>query len=113
MFTTGIIMNLLITTIAVIITAYVLPGVTVSGFLPALFVAILLGVINTFVRPILLFLTLPINILTIGLFTFVLNALIIIVISELVSGFKVDGFWWALLFSIILSIVNGILFTLV
>lgn len=65
MFTTGLIVNLLVTTVAVIITAYMLPGVTVSGFLPALLVAILLAVINTFVRPILLFLTLPINIMTV------------------------------------------------
>lgn len=113
MLTTGIIINLLVTTVAVIITAYILPGITVSGFLPALLVAILLWLINTFIRPILLFLTLPINILTIWLFTFVINALIILLISGLVDGFKVDGFWWALLFSIILSIINGILFMLI
>lgn len=104
------IISLVISSVAVILTAYLLPGVTVSGFLPALLVAIVLGFLNAFVKPILVLLTLPINIITIGLFTFVINALIILLVSQIVPGFRVDGFWWALLFSVILSIVNGLLF---
>lgn len=109
----AIIVNLIVTAIAVIISAYLLPGVTVTGFMPALVVAILLAIINAFVRPVLLALTLPINVMTIGLFTFVLNALLVLLVSELVPGFRVDGFWWALLFSIILAIINGIIFSIV
>ncbi|MDD2744988.1 MAG: phage holin family protein [Candidatus Gracilibacteria bacterium] len=107
------IISLVISALAVIVTAYLLPGVTVAGFIPALLVAIVLGVLNAFVKPILLFLTLPINIVTIGLFTFVINAIIIILVSKIVPGFKVDGFWWALLFSIILSVVNGLMFAII
>ena len=70
---------------------------------------VVLGIINAFIKPVLIILTLPINILTLGLFTFVINALIIILTSGLVPGFKVNGFWWALLFSIVLSIVNSFL----
>lgn len=106
------IVSLVISAVAVILTAYLLPGVTVSGFLPALLVAIVLGFLNAFVKPILILLTLPINIVTIGLFTFVINALIILLVSQIVPGFRVDGFWWALLFSVILSIVNGLLFAI-
>lgn len=94
------------------ITAYLLPGVTVKGYVPAIFVAILLAILNTFLKPVLVVLTLPVNILTIGLFTFVINAAIILIVSSLVDGFAVDGFWWALLFSVVLSIVNATLFAL-
>lgn len=106
------IVSLVISALAVILTAYLLPGVTVSGFLPAILVAIVLGFLNAFVKPILVVLTLPINIVTIGLFTFVINALIILLVSQIVPGFKVDGFLWALLFSVILSLVNGLLFAI-
>ena len=72
-----------------------------------------LAIVNTFLTPVITLLTLPINIITIGLFTFVINALIILLVSNFVPGFKVDGFWIALVFSIILSIVNGVLFMIV
>src|SRR3989338_1475300 len=103
----SILINWLISALAIIITAYILPGVHISGFGTALIAAIALGILNAFIKPVLLLLTLPINIFTLGLFTFVINAFIILLVSNLVSGFKVDGFWWALLFSIILSIVNS------
>jgi putative membrane protein len=96
----------LITTIAVLISAYLLPGVTVKGFFAALVTALVLGLINTFIRPILLILTLPINILTLGLFTFVINALLIMLTSAVVPGFDVRSFWWALLFSLVLSLIK-------
>lgn len=91
--------------LAVLVTAFVLPGVSVSGFVSALLVALAIGLLNVFIKPILLFLTLPINILTLGLFTFVVNALIILAASAITPGFHVKNFWWALLFSIILSFV--------
>ena|SRR6266571_8464834 len=108
----GIILNLLLSTLAVIIAAYLLPGVKVSGFFTALVVAIVLGLVNAFLKPLLLLLTLPINILTLGLFTFVINGLLVLLVSAIVPGFRVDGFWWAVLFSIVLSLINMLLFSL-
>lgn len=99
----------LIRAVAIVITAYLLPGVKLSGFAAALFTALVLGFINTFIKPLLLLLTLPLNILTLGLFTFVINALLILITSALVPGFVVTGFGWALLFSLVLSIINYIL----
>ncbi len=96
----------LITTVAVLIAAYLLPGVAVKGFFAALVTALVLGLINTFIRPILLILTLPINLLTLGLFTFVINALLIMLTSAVVPGFDVRNFWWALLFSLVLSLIK-------
>lgn len=96
----------LIRAIAIVITAYLLPGVRLSGFLAALVTAVVLGLINTFIRPLLLLLTLPLNILTLGLFTLVINALLVMLTSALVPGFFVAGFGWALLFGLVLSIVN-------
>ncbi len=108
----GIIINWLVSTAAILISAYILPGVHISGFSTALVVAVVLGIINAVIKPILIILTLPINILTLGLFTLVINALIIILTADLVPGFKVDGFLWALLFSIVLSLVNSFLHNL-
>lgn len=99
----------LINAIAIGITAFILPGVRVSGLFSALITALVLGLINAVLRPLLLILTLPINILTLGLLTFVINALLIMLTSAIVPGFKVNGFLSALLFSIILVVVNFIL----
>jgi putative membrane protein len=95
--------------IAIIITAYLLPGVRLSGVGAALIAALVLGLINTFIKPVLMILTLPINILTLGLLTFVINALLILLTSAVVPGFVVTGFWWALIFSLVLSVVNYLL----
>ena len=103
----------LVYALAIAISAYLLPGVTLSGFGAALIVAVVLGLINAFIKPLLVLLTLPVNILTLGLFIFVINAVLILATSAFVPGFKVDGFWWALLFSFILAIVSAILFSLV
>jgi putative membrane protein len=100
-----ILFNWIIMAIAIIITAYILPGVTVSGFIPAFFVAVVLSLVNVSIKPLLLILTLPINILTLGLFTFAINAFLIMLVSYIVPGFKVDGFWWAMLFSIVLAVI--------
>ena len=104
-----LVIRLLVNSLAILITAYLLPGVQLDGFLPALITAIVLGLINTFVKPVLVILTLPITILTLGLFLLVINAVVILLTSALVPGFYVNGFWWALLFSLVLSIVNWIL----
>ncbi len=100
------IVHLLVSALAIIVTAYLLPGVQVSGFLSAIVTAIALGLVNLFVRPLLVVLTLPINILSLGLFTLVINALLIMLVSAIVPGFKVNGFLWALAFSVVLTIVN-------
>jgi putative membrane protein len=106
--TMKIILRLLIYTGAVLLTAWILPGVHVENFATAIMVAIALAIINTFIRPVLIFLTIPVTIVTLGFFLLVLNALIILLIGKIVPGFIVDGFWWALLFSVILSIIAAI-----
>jgi putative membrane protein len=89
--------------------ARLLPGVTVDDYLSALLVAVVLAFLNTIVKPILTILTIPITIVTLGLFLLVINALIIIFAEKLVKGFQVDGFFWALVFSIALTLCTGIL----
>lgn len=105
----SIIINWVVSALAILAAAYILPGIHVTSFIAALVAAVVLGIINAFIKPVLIILTLPINILTLGLFTFVINAFIIILAANLVPGFTVDGFWWALAFSIVLSIVNSFL----
>lgn len=105
----GILISWLVSALAILVTAYVLPGVHISSFFTALVTAVVLGIVNSILKPILLLLTLPINILTLGLLTFVINALLVLLAAQIVPGFKVDGFWWALAFSIVLSLVNAVL----
>jgi putative membrane protein len=106
-----IIINLVLQALAVLISAYLIPSVVVDSFLAALSVAVVLGLLNTFLKPLLLLLTLPLNVLTLGLFTLVINTVVVLIASSLVSGFSVDSFWSALLFSLILSLVNFVLST--
>ena len=101
--------SLVISAIAVIITAYILPGVTVKGFGPAFLAAFLIGIVNAFIKPVMVILTLPITIVTLGLFLFVINALLVLLVSAIVHGFQVKGIGWAIVFSIVLSIVNSVL----
>lgn len=105
----SILINWFISGVAVFVSAYILPGVDLDSFVTALIVAIVLGVVNAIIKPVLLILTLPITIVTLGLFTLVINALMILLVDALVPGFQVENFWWALLFSLVLSIVNGVL----
>lgn len=100
------IVRLFLATAAVIITAYLLPGVHLEGFVSALAAAVVLGFVNTFIRPLLLILTLPINVLTLGLFTFVVIALCVQLVSAVVPGFHVQGLLWALAFALVLALVN-------
>ena len=99
----------LIMAVSIVVASYVLPGVRLSGFFAALWVAFFLGIVNVLIKPILILVTLPINILTLGLFTFVINAVLILFASSVIKGFEVSGFWSAMFFSIILAIVNYIL----
>lgn len=101
------IISLLLSTVAVFVTAYILPGVHVDGFLTALVVAVVLGIVNSLIFPFLLLITLPINLLTLGLFTFVIIGLLVLGVSAIVPGFTVDSFWWAIGFAIVLFVINS------
>ncbi|MEP7127307.1 MAG: phage holin family protein [Chitinophagales bacterium] len=100
--------KILISGLAVLITAYLLPGVAVDGMLGAVIVAAVLAVLDAIIKPLMIILTLPVTIVTLGLFLLVINAFVILLASKIVPGFKVDGFWWALLFSVILSIISSV-----
>jgi len=102
-------MRALVNGLAVWITSYVLPGVNVDGFLTAIIVAVILGIVNAVLKPLLILLTIPITVLSLGLFIFVINALLILLVAKIVPGFTVESFWWALGFSLVLSIVNSFL----
>ncbi len=105
------IIQLIISTLAVLISSFLLPGVEVqdNNVFTAIIVAAVLAFLNAVVKPIMIVLTIPVTFFTFGLFLLVINALMIILAAKLVDGFRVDGFWWALLFSFILSIVTSIL----
>lgn len=105
----GMLISWFLSALIILVLSYVLPGVNVSGFVTALAVALVLGLVNAFIKPILIILTLPINILTLGLFTFVINALLVLLVSAVVPGFQVVGFWWALLFSVVFSLAKSVL----
>jgi len=106
-----IILKMLLTAIAVVVLAQILPGVQVAGYTSAIIVAIVLGLLRIFVRPLLIIFTLPITIMTLGLFLFVINAAIILLADKLIDGFAVSGFWYALLFSLLLSFFQSILYS--
>jgi putative membrane protein len=104
----NILIGWLINAIAVIAGSYFIPGVSVEDFITALVVAVVLGVINAFIKPILTILTLPLTIITLGLFLFILNGLMILLTANLVPGFAVDGLFPALWLSIWLTLVSWI-----
>lgn len=104
-----ILINILVSAIAVFVTAQILPGIHLTNFGTALVVAIVLGFINAFIRPLIFLLTLPINILTLGLFTFVIIGCLVLLVSAIVPGFTVNGFWWAVAFSLVLTLINSFL----
>ncbi|MGK2945821.1 MAG: phage holin family protein [Desulfuromonadales bacterium] len=106
---TGLLLRWLILTVAIMVAAYLFSGIHVSGFGSALFAALILGILNAFFRPILFILTLPINVLTLGLFTFVINALLLMMTSGVIGGLVVDGFGSALFGSLIISLVSWLL----
>jgi putative membrane protein len=101
------IIRLLITAAVAYGLSMVLSGVHIPDFKDALILALVLALLNTFVKPILVILTLPITIITLGLFLFVINAIIILLADKFMDGISIDGFWWALLFSLLLSVVSS------
>tara|TARA_R110000868_G_scaffold52221_4_gene165270 strand:+ start:60308 stop:60649 length:342 start_codon:yes stop_codon:yes gene_type:complete len=106
------IIRILLSAIAVIILSKILPHVSVDSYFTAIIVALVLSLLNFIVKPILVILTLPVTILTFGLFLLIINAIIILLADKLIDGFTVDGIWWALLFSLCLSFLQSILFSL-
>lgn len=107
-----LVIRLLLTALAVIVLSKLLSGVNVDSYTTAIIVAIVLALLNLFVKPLLVLLTLPATILTLGLFLFVINACIILLADKLIDGFSVSSFWIALLFSILLTILQSILHSL-
>ncbi|SHM49824.1 phage holin family protein [Flavobacterium chilense] len=103
-----LLLRLLVTAALVLLIANFLPGVHVASFGTAIIVAIVLGLLNLFIKPILVILTLPVTFITLGLFLLVINAVIILLCTNIVGGFAVDSFWTALFFSIILSILQSV-----
>ncbi len=105
----GLLIRWLFLTVAILVAAHLIQGFEVKGFWSAFLAAAILGVLNALFRPVLIILTLPINILTLGLFTFVINAILVMMVSGVVGGFEVHGFWSALLGSLIISLVSWLL----
>ncbi len=108
----NLILRILLSAIAVVILSKILPGIGVDSYTTALIVAVVLSLLNFIVKPILVILTLPVTIITFGLFLLIVNAIIILLADSLVSGFQVDGIWWALLFSLLLSLLQSLFFSL-
>jgi len=105
----GLVIRWLILTVAILLAAYLIDGIHVSGFLAGLLAAAVLGVLNVLLRPVLILLTLPINILTLGLFTFLINAFLLKMTSGVIPGFDVTGFWSAVLGALVISLMNWLL----
>jgi len=102
----------ILNSISVYATASLLEGVEIKNFWSAIFVAALLAIVNVFIKPILVILSLPITILTFGLFVWVINALLIMLVDQMVTGFKVRSFSWALIFGLVMSVISWFLFKL-
>jgi putative membrane protein len=103
------ILQIIISSLAIYFTAWLLPGIEIKSYPSAILVAIVLGLLNVFLKPVLQFLSFPLTIVTFGLFLLVINALIILLTSTIIGSFRVENFWWALLFSIIVTVVTEIM----
>ncbi len=106
---TNFIIRLLLTALAIILTSYLLPGVHIENFLSAVILSLLLALLNITIKPLLVIITIPVTFLTLGLFLLVINALMILLADAIMPGFIVEGFWWALAFSLVLWIINSLL----
>ncbi|PWT77124.1 MAG: hypothetical protein C5B59_04785 [Bacteroidetes bacterium] len=106
----NIVVRIIVTAVVAFGLSYILSGIHIDTFLSALVLAIVLAILNAFIKPFLIILTLPITLITFGLFLFVINACIILLAGKFVRGFRVDGFWWALLFSLLLSVISSLLY---
>lgn len=100
--------RLVISSLAVILASRLLPGVHLDGYIEAVIVAAVLSLLNILLKPLLIILTIPFTIVTFGLFLLVINAVIIMIADTLIDSFHVEGFWWALLFSLILSLIQTV-----
>ncbi len=107
----NLILKIVLTAVAVLVIAHFLPGVSVVNFTSSVIVAVVLALLRVTIKPLLIILTLPVTIVTLGLFLLVINALIILLADNLIDGFQVTGFWIALLFSLILSVFESILYS--
>ena len=105
----GLLLRWIILTVAILVTSLLMDGIQVGGFFSAFFTAALLGILNAFFRPVLIILTLPINILSMGLFTFVINALLLMMASGVIAGFHVSGFWSAVFGSMVIGLISIVL----
>jgi len=99
--------------VALLVVAYILPGIVVASFWSAMWAALVLGLINMLVKPLFVLLTLPITIVTVGLFLFVINALIFWLAGSILKGFQVNGFWWAVGGALLYSLISGFLTNLI
>lgn len=110
--TVGMITNLLINTLSIFAAAYVLTGIQIDSLQIALVLAVVMAVLNVTLKPLLILITIPLTIVTFGLFLLVVNVLVLYAAEALIGGFTIAGFWWALAFSLLVTIVNSILFGL-
>lgn len=106
------VLRLMVNTLSVFATAWLLPGIEIADFMSALVVAIVLAILNVTLKPFLIIITLPFTIVTLGLFLLVINAGVILLAQNWVDGFKVDGWLWALAFSFVMSFINSVLYKL-
>lgn len=104
-----LVVALVLNAVALLATAYIVPGFKVDNFTTALLAAVVLGVVNTFIKPVLSFVTAPINLITLGLFTFVINAVVLFIVSAVVPGLTIDGWVPAILGAVVLSVVATVL----
>lgn len=109
----GLFIRWLILTVAIVVCAYLIEGIYVSGFLSAILAAAFLGILNALLRPLLLLITLPINILTLGLFTFVINAVLLLMVSGVITGLEIRSFWSALGGALIISLISWVLLSFI
>jgi len=107
----GIIGNLLINTVSIFAVSYILSGIQIDSFITALIVAVVMAVLNVTLKPLLILITIPLTVITFGLFLLVVNVLVLYAADALIDGFHIAGFWWALAFSLLVSLVNSILFS--
>jgi len=110
--TGGFVRNLLVNTLSIFAAAYVLSGIQVDTLTIALILAIVMAVLNVTLKPLLILITIPLTVITFGLFLLVVNVLVLYAAEALIDGFAIAGFWWALAFSLLVSFVNSILFGL-
>jgi len=108
----GMIRNLLINTISIFAVSYILSGIQVESFITALIVAVVMAILNVTLKPLLILITIPLTVITFGLFLLVINVLVLYAAAALIDGFQIAGFWWAIAFSLLVSFINGVLFGL-